>query len=309
MENMKFINIKIWWEALRPFSYTVSIFPPIIGTIFAAYSITFARVSWGNFFICLIGCISSHAGANLLSDYFDYINNVDRHGTLGSNRCLIEKLLNPRQVLLAAMLAYLIALLIGSYFVLTLSGGYRLIWLIAFGGFLGICYTGGPFQLKYHALGDIAVFLGFGSAMSLGAYFVQTSSYTWQAAIYIVPLALLVNAILHSNNIRDREHDVVVNIKTLVILVGEKISQKLYLIFVLLSYVLVALFVCFLQLPAATLLVLFSLPLAISNIRKVEMKNSLIPQQFASIDADTGKLHCSFGLLMTIGLIVDYFYR
>lgn len=303
------MNARIWWKALRPFTYTVSIFPPIIGTVIAAYSITFSLISWGNVFLCILGCIASHAGANLLSDYFDYIKNVDRAETLGSNRYLIEKHLTPKEVFFGAIIAYFIAVLIGGYFVFTIQNGFNFIWLIALGGFLGICYTAGPFELKYHALGDLAVFIAFGSAMSSGAYFIQTAHFSWAAAIYIIPVSLLVVAILHSNNIRDLEHDSAVGIKTIAILFGEKKSQLIYTILVTSSYFSTILLIAFFKLPILSLLILLSAPLAIKNIQKVATKSKWHPQQFATIDADTAKLHFLFALLMVCGAVINYFYQ
>lgn len=300
-------NIQNWWIALRPFTYTVSVFPPIIGTILAAYSITFQMISWVNFVVCLIGCVIVHAGSNLLSDYFDFKKGVDSNEIYGARKVLVEKLLTPNEVLTGAICAYGVAAIIGAYFVFSIPNGYNLVWLIGLGGILGIFYTAGPYEIKYHALGDIAVFIAFGSAMSLGAYFVQTGEYSWPAALYIIPLGLLVDSILHSNNIRDAKHDSEVGANTLVVLIGENFARVLYYIMVVGSYILTAIFVLLINMPVYSLLVFLSLPIAYTNIRTVRMKNEMLPEQFAIIDAESAKLHSLFALLLVIGLTIHYF--
>ena len=300
--------ICLWWRAARPFSFTVSIFPPLIGTILAGYQIGFWKLSWINSIICVLGCLVAHGAANLLSDYFDYLKDVDRDETFGSSRVLVEKLLTPQQVLIGAVIGYLIAGSIGLYFIISITDGYSLIWLIALGAFLGIFYTAGPFEIKYHALGDIAVFIAFGSAMSLGAYFVQVGEFSWKPALYIVPLGFLVDAILHSNNIRDLNHDVEVGIKTLAVVIGERMAQKMYYFLIGAAYLVTLVLVVFVDLPKLSLLVFLSIPLAIKVVRKVQGKHEMLAKQFASIDAETAQFHALFAILLILGLVINYFY-
>ena len=63
-----------------------------------------------------------------------------------------------------------------------------------------------PF-LKSRALGDLAVFLNFGILGSLGAWVVQTRSFSWLPVVWTVPMSMLVVAILHANNWRDSISD------------------------------------------------------------------------------------------------------
>ena len=89
--------ISIWWRAVRPFSFTVSVIPPILGALIALLENPNLQFKWVHFFLTLIGCVMAHAGANLLSDYFDYKIGVDREGTFGSSGLLVEDTLEARR--------------------------------------------------------------------------------------------------------------------------------------------------------------------------------------------------------------------
>ena len=194
-------RVFLWWRAVRPFSFPVSLIPPILGAIIAVLENPGLQLHWFRLFLTLIGCMTAHAGANLLSDYFDYKARVDREGTFGSSGLLVEKIMHPGQILRGACIALFIALTIGIYLVFVTPNGTFLLWLMLIGGVLGVFYTAEPIALKYRAMGDIAVFISFGSAMVLGAYYIQAHHFSWAPVLYALPIALLVDAILHSNNL------------------------------------------------------------------------------------------------------------
>ncbi len=297
----------IWWQGARPFSLTVSIIPPVLGGILAAIDQPSLKFNWFYFILALLGCVIAHIGSNLISDYYDYRKRVDREGTFGSSGVLVEKLLTPKQVLRGAWIAFGISGLIGLYFLLTIPNSMTLLWIIAIGAIFAVFYTAGPIQFKYHALGDIAVFVSFGSAMTLGAYFVQTSQLSWSPVLYALPLALLVDAVLHSNNLRDIENDKKVKITTLAMAIGESGSKKMYYFLVFGAYILTVLLVLLAGMPAVTLVTILSLPLAIKVAKIVHNKDKIDPKQFVMIDAATAQLHSAYGVLFIVALLVQHF--
>jgi len=300
-------KIGLWWKAARPFSFTVSLIPPILGGLIALVENPGLEFRFFHFILAGIGCMTAHAGANLVSDYYDFKTRVDRQGTFGSSGLLVAGIMSPEQVLRGGCIALGLAGVIGAYLVLVTPGGAFLIGLILLGGLLGIFYTAKPFELKYHALGDLAVFISFGPAMVLGAYFVQAHHFSWKPILYAIPVGLLVDAVLHSNNLRDIANDEVVKIKTVPILIGEKRAKMMYQALVFGAYVATLLLVVLGSLTAFALLVLLSLPLAIRVVSMVRHKERVPPDQFALIDAATAQLHLCFGLLMVLGLALRYF--
>ena len=69
-------------------------------------------------------------------------------------------------------------------------------------------YTAPPLKFVYRGLGEIAVAIGFGPLMLLGAYVVQTRGVlAWEPFVASLPIALLVALILYVNEIPDRRGD------------------------------------------------------------------------------------------------------
>lgn len=300
-------QVALWWKAVRPFAFTVSLIPPILGGLIAAVENPGLKFSLFRFILAGIGCMTAHAGANLLSDYYDFKTRVDRHGTFGSSGLLVDGLMSPEQILRGGWIALVLAGAIGAYLVLVTPGGTFLIWLILIGGVLGVFYTAKPFEFKYHALGDLAVFISFGPAMVLGAYFVQANHFSWKPVLCSIPIGLLVDAILHSNNLRDIVNDGVVKIKTVPILIGEKRAIIMYQALVFGAYLITLLLVLAGGLTAFALLVFVSLPPAIKVVNMVRRKDRVPTERFAMIDAATAQVHLAFGLLMVIGLVIRFF--
>jgi 1,4-dihydroxy-2-naphthoate octaprenyltransferase len=298
---------KLWWQASRPFSFTVSVLPPVFGGLIAAMENPGMKLNWLYFFLALIGCLIAHAGANMIGDYFDFKKQVDREGTFGSSGVLVSNLIEPGKVFIGAIVAYVVASGIGIYLAASIPNGLYLILIILVGAVLGLFYAAEPFSFKYHALGDLAVFISFGPAITLGAYFVQAHHFSWTPVLYAIPVAFLVDAVLHSNNLRDIKNDSVVNIKTVAILIGEKNSKFMYYGLVLSAYVSVIVLIIANGLPVISLITLLSFPLALKLIKLVKLKNKVPERQFVMIDAATAQLHSIFGILFLISLLVQHF--
>ncbi|OPZ71262.1 MAG: 1,4-dihydroxy-2-naphthoate octaprenyltransferase [bacterium ADurb.Bin478] len=298
---------KVYWQSVRPFTFTMSVAPPLLGSLLAVMRVPTLSFNWFHFILTVLGCMMAHAAANVLSDYADFKKKVDREGTYGSSGVLVAKLIEPVKLLRWSALLYSLTALIGAYLVWAAPNGLALLWLIALGGVLGFFYTIGPFHFKYHALGDIAVFIAFGSAMTLGAYMVQTGRFAWQPVLYALPISFLVDAVLHSNNLRDIKNDLVVDIKTIPILIGEAAAKKMYYALLFSAYALILILIGLAGLPWLTLLTFLSLPLALKRIAQVHHKSDLPPNQFAVIDAATAQLHGAFSLLLLLGLLGDWY--
>ena len=79
---------------------------------------------------------------------------------------------------------------------------------VSSGSSCSLGYTAPPLKFVYRGLGEIAVALGFGPLMLLGAYVVQTrGALAWEPFVASIPVALLVALILYVNEIPDRRGD------------------------------------------------------------------------------------------------------
>ena len=137
----------------------------------------------------LIGALLLQIGANFANDLFDFLRGADTAERVGPVRVTQAGLLTPRQVRAGMWTVFAVAALIGVY--LVVIGGWPVV-LIGLAAILAaIAYTGGPFPLGYHGLGEVFVFLFFGLAAVGGTYYVQAGAMravAWWAAM---PMGLL----------------------------------------------------------------------------------------------------------------------
>ena len=89
-----------------------------------------------------------------------------------------------------------------------MRGSTALLVIGVVGFIVSLGYTAPPLKFVYRGLGEIAVALGFGPLMLVGAYVVQTrGAWSWEPFVASIPVALLVALILYVNEIPDRRGD------------------------------------------------------------------------------------------------------
>lgn len=292
-------SAKLWLRASRPFSFTASVTPALLGSALGWYMGYFNGLY---FLAALFGALLLHAGANLVSDYYDYKRHVDREGTLGGSGVLVEGLVPPRSVFWGGLIAFAIATLIGVYLIAVRGLPILILGLIGMLG--GFFYTADPVEYKYKALGDVGIFLLFGPLMVLGAFYVQTGYFSWLPVWVSLPIALLVTGILHANNFRDIRNDAVAGIKTFAMILGEKASIALYKTLVVLAYLITIGLAIASVIPLWSFIVLLSLPAAIKVFQAIQGKEIKGQNMVAMADVLTAQLHMQFGILLTLAFIL-----
>ena len=299
------VKIKLWWTAVRPFAFTASVTPVLLGSAMAAALNKNLEFNWLYLILAVIGGMAVHAGTNLFNDYYDYKSEIDREGTFGSSGLLVKKIMKPEQIFKGGIAAFFTAMIIGAYFILNFEDKTFFIGLCILGLLSGIFYTATPVSFKYRGLGDFQVFLSMGILMTVGSYYIQTQTFSWTVVLYAVPIALLVDAILHSNNLRDIDDDKEAGIITVASSLGENKSKVLYYFLVISAYIWIIFLVLFFRLHPIVLITFLSLPLGLKAVFMVKNKESIPKENFAQIDARTAQLHSAVGVLMTIGFILQ----
>jgi 1,4-dihydroxy-2-naphthoate octaprenyltransferase len=291
------MNLKIWFLATRPWSFTMTAISVGVGGAVAALDGAFDV--W-LFLLTLVGAVCVHGATNLINDYFDYKSGVDRPGaptTLYRPHPLVEELIFPQTVLTISLILYAIAAMIGLELIRLKGAG--LLWFILVGAIASFFYTAGPIKYKYLALGELAVFLMWGPVIVGGTYFVQRGSLSLDAVLISVPFGLLVALVLLANNLRDIDYDRSAGIATLGTLLGQQKTRVLYQGLILLAYLAIALLIALKILSPWGLLVFFSAPVAFRLIRTLQRE---IPND---ADARTAQLDTLFGVWLIIGLILE----
>jgi len=297
--------------ASRPWSFPASTMPVIFGTVLA---VTIGHSAFNPLFfvMSLIGMVILHAGANVLSDVNDFKNGLDTEITPVSG-AIVREYFSPKQGLILGATMMAVGCGIGLALVYFVGMPILLIGLVgvAIGGF----YSAPPFALKYHAMGDFAVFMDFGILGSLGAWTVQTGHLAAEPAIWAIPMALLVIGILHANNWRDMLGDTDGGIKTVASLLGDQNSLYYYGFLIFGPFAIVIGIIAFthlmhstMQLPLTSLLVLLALPSAWRLWKRGCIRaESTDPVSFILLDKGTADLNLIFGCLYTASLLLGKF--
>lgn len=248
--------------------------------------------------VCLFTALLLQIGSNLANDVFDFERGTDTAERLGPTRVTQAGILSPRQVKIGMVVVFGLAALLGLY--LAWLGGWVIIVLGIAAIISAIAYTGGPFPIGYHGLGDIFVFIFFGLASVAGTYYIQAGSITPAVWWMTIPPGMIITAILVVNNLRDLENDRKAGKHTMAVRLGERGTKIQYIVCMVIAY-LVLLPVAWVGLiPWTTLLAWLSLPLAM-QATKVVLTQTGRPLNLAL--AKTGQTALVFSLLFWVGLL------
>lgn len=298
--------LKKWLVAARPWSLPASTMPVVFGTALAVV-IGGARFSPLRFLWAIVTMMVLHSAANMLSDVFDFRRGLDRDVTPVSG-AVVRGLLTDRQVLRGSIALFVLGTVSGL--LLARVTGKSLFVVGGVGVAVGALYT----LLKARALGDLAVFLNFGLLGAAGAWVVQTRSFSWLPALWTVPMAMLVSAILHANNWRDILTDGEKRVTTVAGVLGDRGSHAYYGCLVFAPFVIDLAFISVPRLtggplrpmPLTFLVVLLALPSALRLWgRAVRRAAPRAPLDFVVLDGATAKHNLVFGLLSTVAVILE----
>lgn len=293
--------LKTWIRAIRPFAFTGSVIPVILGAVYASKETKFLL---GYFILSVLAIMLLHSGTNLVSDYDDYKNKVDVEGSYGGSGVLMEKILTPKQIKNGARNLLILGFLVGVF--LSIERGWPILAIGLSGAYLGYNYTAKPLQLKYRGLGAPLIFLLFGPMMTIGSFYVQAQRISAASFFISIPVGLLTTAILHANDIRDVKYDKQAGIKTMSIIIGRSSANKVYYGLVYISYISILLMVIFGVLPVWSLVCFVTLPVAIKLTKKLTEDGDSV-QPIIALDKATGQLHAQFGILLILSIILSLF--
>src|SRR4030065_2912356 len=109
-------RLSLWFQAIRPFSFTASTVPILVGSFLAWRSMP-QGFDWGIFFLVLLSGLIYHAATNLISDYFDFVKGIDTRETYGSSKVLPYGLMTPGRVLAGSTVLWVVGIALGLYLV------------------------------------------------------------------------------------------------------------------------------------------------------------------------------------------------
>ena len=297
-ESASIPKISPWLLATRPKTLPAAVAPVIVGCAMAYVD---RKFSLGPAMACLAVALLLQIAVNLANDFFDFTKGIDTAERLGPARVTQSGLIPPERVKAAMTTVFVLSLLPGLY--LVAIAGWPVVVIGAASVMAALAYSGGPYPLASHGLGDLFVFIFFGLVAVCGTYYVQVLRLTPMVLVMSAIVGLMITAVLVVNNLRDIETDQRAGKRTLAVMIGRRKTESEYA-FLLAGAYAVPVFLWLGGLASAWLLLpLATLPLALRQIRLI--RQSPDGPALNDLLAKTAKLAFFFSLLLSIGLILS----
>ena len=254
--------ISKWISAARLFAVKGSILPALLGSVFA-FNET-GKINILLMLLTLCGVAAVHAGANFINDYFDHVTGADEKNTegifpfSGGSRYIQNGIIPAKHIRLAAIICFSTGLAIGI--ALSFISGY---WVMILGitGLLScIFYVSPRFSLTKIGLGEVAVGFNLGFLDVMGAYYVQTSTFSFNVFMLALPISFTTTLILYINEFPDYHGDLLAGKRNAIVRLGRKKASRLLVVLLALIVATILLDVLLGFIPAWSLISLLALP-------------------------------------------------
>lgn len=287
-----------WMIAVRPWSFPASAMPVITSIAYLFWK--GAEIDWLFGLWALVNIVIFHAAGNTWSDYFDFRKKVDAEDTFGA-KTLTTGMFTEKEIFRLSLSLTVVATVAGL--ALMALTGLPLLW-IGLGGVL--CTLLYP-MLKYNALGDIVILMAYAFLPTIGTSFVTTGAIDWSVLLIALPVGLITDGILHSNNTRDTLTDRRAGIKTMAMGLGHKASAILYGFEVIFPYVWIGVLSIMGLMPITTIVIFLTLAVAIGCAKTMMHSLEGGSGVIADLDVRTANLQLMFSALLTVAFIVAKF--
>lgn len=283
---MKTNSPKAWFLAARPKTLSGAV-APVAVALSAAWT-DGGRLAWQPAVLCALFALLMQIDANFVNDYLDFMNGTDGRDRLGPERACAQGWITPGAMRRGIAVATVASCLAGLP--LVWWGGWAMLPVGATCVVACFLYTT---SLSRIAMGDLLVLLFFGIVPVCTTYYLQTRTATLPVVLAAVAMGLATDCLLLVNNYRDRETDRRAGKRTLVVLIGSRATEWLYLLFGLAAVLLVA---------SQTVLPVLYLPLHLSNA--LRMRRLRAGRALNAVLGRTALAILLFAVLYSLGRIL-----
>jgi len=293
-------SLKEWVATTRYWSFPVSTMPVLVtfAYLFGKGLVPSGILPWVILLMSLLGVVTLHAAGNLLSDWFDYRSGVDNENAFAVPN-LVFKHFEPREYLILSIILFVIGIALGLGVVCMSGTGVLIV------GVIGVVLTALYSFLKYHALGDLDIFIVFGILPVLGLAYAITGEWCWDALVLSLPIGVITVSVLHANNTYDIPSDGAAGIRTFAMLLGEKASAILYCIYMVLPFICIGAAVTAGLLTPLALLCILAAVKAFRNFKQAAGYKTNGRESMKGLDFRSSQLQMAFSLLLAAGLFAS----
>lgn len=195
--------------SLRLRTLPLSVSGIILGTGLA-YSFHFQL---STFILAILTTLSLQILSNLCNELGDAIKgtDADQHGReaygLQAGTITMQQMRSMILLFIGLCVVFGTALVWTAFGTLTSEASWVFLGLGALAIVGAIKYTLGKHSYGYMGLGDLGVFLFFGLLSTIGAFYLQTQTVTWEVVACGAAIGLPCVGVLNLNNIRDMAND------------------------------------------------------------------------------------------------------
>ena len=307
--------ISKWLISTRAAVLVMTLISAALAGLFAWRDNSFSFLPW---LALTFGLIMAHASNNLFNDFTDYVRGIDQknyYRAMYGPQPLVDGLMSRRQNLQYFVITAALALCSGLYLAWYNNFDIPSWTLLGLGAFFILFYT---WPLKHMALGEVAVVIVWGPLMIGGGYYVLSHHWDWNVVWATLPYALGVTTVIFGKHIDKLEIDRQKNIRTLPVLIGEKVARHMVISMMIVPYSLLAYLVATRYFTPLILITFIAIPRLLQVLLAfLKAKPAARPQNFPEGQGGWPLYFAplafgynrSFGTLFVLGLIVDVFSR
>lgn len=304
---MDITKAKAWFFLFRPWSYAATLVP-----FLAALAIVPPSHGMLRWWAGLTAGILFQATVNLLNTWGDERSGVDdAPGAIRSTPQVHDGTISMKAVLIAAIICATFAAVIGlSLCLYAENDRWNISWpllLTGVVGFLGATNYSTGIKFKYIGLGVPFVAFLMGTLEIAAAICIlrpadATSALTPELAVLSIPIASLVCAIMHGNDMRDIRSDRAAGIRTCASMAGPKGALAIYWGCHLLPYAVCSMLVV--EYGRMMLIPFFALPLTRRTLVRATRVYLECPNdpRWIRLERASGGIHLVFGILYALAL-------
>ncbi|TAL67211.1 MAG: prenyltransferase [Bacteroidetes bacterium] len=233
VQNNLVLNIKGWAELSRIPFHLVGIAPMIVGTIWARQSASI--INWELASAAILAVILIMLATYYAGEYFDQKEDILsskywKSNFAGGSKTLQKGIINPSNVLKAANISAILAIILGIFIQFYFKTGYWTIPLGAFGLLAGYFYSVPPMRWVKRGIGELLIGLSYGYLPVFVSYYIQTNSFNPVLFIIASPIAISIFLVIFINEFPDNKADMETRKANLVVRLGINKSALIYII-------------------------------------------------------------------------------
>ena len=287
----------IWAKAIRAISLTATLMPSL--AILLWLQLQSLPINWLSALCAIAGVLFLQVAVNLFNDVGDYLKLIDLPTSLGGSGVIQQGWLTTSQVRTGAWIALTTGILLGLPALFLEPEGILICGMLAVIGVIG--YSGKPFNFKYKAMGDLAVFALCGPILTMGMSYAATGELHNGVLLIGSFFGFAAAAILNANNINDIEVDTSRGASTLASVLGFKLARNWQLAYYIAAYLCLLLLIGYSS--VYLLLPMITFPLVLAQLKVLKATDNSSDESLSNVRFDAAKLHLLLGLVLCLTLV------